>query len=111
MLDLGRLCGDAFILTPRAIGPTLFDTVVAACRAAGFEPVPGQAAPQIAAVVNLAAAGMGVSLVPACMQALQVSGVVYRAIAGTALVARLTLAFRRAETSRVVLNFIAHTGV
>jgi hypothetical protein len=29
------------ILTPRGVGQTLFDTVIATCRQAGFEPVLG----------------------------------------------------------------------
>ena len=47
-LPLASLAGEAFVLTPRDLGPTLFDAAVAACRDAGFEPVLGQSAPQIA---------------------------------------------------------------
>jgi DNA-binding transcriptional LysR family regulator len=107
-VDLRRLRADAFVMTPRAVGPTLFDTVVSACRKAGFEPVLGQSAPQIGSVVTLVAAELGVSVVPASMAQLQVNGVVYRPIEGKAPVTRLTLAYRRGETSSIVRNFIAH---
>ncbi|MEZ2297554.1 LysR family transcriptional regulator [Variovorax sp. RCC_210] len=107
-VDLRRLRGDAFVMTPRAVGPTLFDTVVSACRKAGFEPVLGQSAPQIGSVVTLVAAELGVSVVPASMAQLQVNGVVYRPIEGKPPVTRLTLAYRRGETSALVRNFIAH---
>jgi hypothetical protein len=36
---------DPFVLSPREIGPTLYDTVAEACRKAGFEPVIGQREP------------------------------------------------------------------
>jgi hypothetical protein len=41
------------------------------------------------------------------MSQLQVTGVLYRAIKGKAPIARLALAYRRGETSKIVRNFIA----
>lgn len=106
-VDLVRLKSEVLILTPRDVGSTLFDTVIQACRQAGFEPTLGQSAPQISSVVNLVAAELGFSLVPASMRQLQVSGVVYREIKGDAPIAHLALAYRRGETSKIVRNFIA----
>lgn len=107
-LRLEALRDEAFILTPRPVGPTLFDIVIAACRDAGFEPTLGQVAPQISSVVSLVAAGLGVSVVPASMRQLQLAGVVYREIDGDGPVARLSLACRRSDSSGVVRNFIRH---
>jgi DNA-binding transcriptional LysR family regulator len=104
---LAMLKDDAFLLFPREGGPTLYDTVVEACRKAGFEPRIDQLAPQIASLVNLVAAELGVSMVPASMSQLRVRGVAYRQIAGSAPTARLALAYRRGETSPAVRNFIA----
>jgi DNA-binding transcriptional LysR family regulator len=95
------------LLFPRAVGPTLYDTVIGACRQAGFEPTIGQLATQIASVVNLVAAELGVSMVPASMGQVRVTGVVYRPIAGQSPTARLALVHRRGETSPVVRNFNA----
>jgi DNA-binding transcriptional LysR family regulator len=67
----------------------------------------GQLAPQIASVVNLVGAELGVSIVPASMSQLQITGVTYRAIAGEARIAPLVLAHRRGETSALVRNFLA----
>ena len=106
-VDLARLRGDALILTPRDVGPALFDTVIQACWQAGFEPTLGQSAPQISSVVNLVAAELGFSIVPASMRQLQVTGVVYRELKGDAPIARLSLAFRRGDTSKIVRNFAA----
>lgn len=105
--NLGSMRDDPLILTPRGAGQTLYDTVIAACRAAGFEPVLGQSAPQMGSVVNLVAAELGYSIVPASMRQLQVTGVVYREIDGVAPMAKLALAYRRGESSSLVRNFIA----
>jgi hypothetical protein len=41
------------------------------------------------------------------MRQLQVKGVVYREVKGNAPIARLALAFRRGDTSKIVRNFVA----
>jgi DNA-binding transcriptional LysR family regulator len=106
-VDLKMLKDDSFLLFPRPNGPILYDAIVGACRRAGFEPVIGQLAPQIGTVVNLVAAELGVTIVPASMSQLRVKGVVYREIAGKAPTARIALAHRRGETSPIVRNFVA----
>ena len=106
-VDLAALKKDQFLLFPRPVSPTLYDTIIGACREAGFEPVVGQLAPQIALVVILVAAELGVSIVPASMSQLKLAGVTYRPIAVQAPTSRLALAYRRGETSLVVRNFIA----
>jgi DNA-binding transcriptional LysR family regulator len=106
-IELATLKHDPFLLFPREIGPVLYDTIVEACRNAGFEPIIGQLAPQMASIVNLVAAELGVSIVPASMMQVRVTGVGYRQIAGRSPTTRLALAYRRGETSPVVGNFIA----
>jgi DNA-binding transcriptional LysR family regulator len=105
-IDLAMLKDDPFLLFPREIGPTVYDTVVDACRKSGFEPVIGQVAPHFASIVNLVAAELGVAIVPASMMQVRVTGIVYRQISGQAPTTRLALAYRRGETSPVVRNFI-----
>ena len=73
----------------------------------GDDDVIGQVAPHITWIVNLVAAELGVSLVPAAMMQLRVTGIVYRQIAGQSPTTRLALAYRRGETSPVVRNFVA----
>lgn len=109
-VDLSRLRDEPLILTPRGVGQTLFDIVIAACRDAGFEPVLGQAAPQVVSAVTLVAAGLGYSLAPASLRQLQMTGVAYCTIEGRRPVAKLTLASRRGETSAIVRNFIVQAG-
>jgi DNA-binding transcriptional LysR family regulator len=64
-LPLAALADEPFILFPRLVGLSLYDDVVLACRKAGFELTVAQEAPQISSVVNLVAAELGVSIVPA----------------------------------------------
>jgi DNA-binding transcriptional LysR family regulator len=106
-IDLAMLKDDPFLLFPRETAPMVYDTVVDACRKAGFEPVIGQFAPHYSSIVNLVAAELGVSIVPASMMQVSVTGAAYRRIAGQSVTAPLALAFRRGETSPVVRNFIA----
>ena len=106
-VDLKDLRADPFLLFPRLVAPAVYDSIIGACQKAGFDPVIGQTAPHMASVVTLVAAELGVSIVPASMSQLQITGAVYRPIAGEAPVARLALAHRRGETSPIVRNFVA----
>jgi DNA-binding transcriptional LysR family regulator len=106
-LSLASLAKETFILYKRPGGPGLYDTIIAACRDAGFSPRVGQEAPRIISTLNLVAAGLGVSIVPASLQGFQMEGVVYRRLSGSAhLRAPLILACRRGENSAAVERFI-----
>src|SRR5262249_58515447 len=104
-VDLATLRNDPFLLFPRAVGPTLYDRIIGACRKAGFEPVVGQLAPQIASIINLVAAELGVSIVPESMSQLRIAGVAYRPVAGQTPTAKLALAHRRGGTAETGLDF------
>lgn len=106
-IRLSDLAEDAFILTPRVLGPSLFDLTVEACRAAGFEPIQGQSAPQIASVLALVSAEFGVALTPASMRDALSTGVVYLDLVAPAPFAPLALASRRDDRSPAVSAFIA----
>jgi len=109
VVDLGTLRDDPFILIPRDVGPTVFDTVIAACCEAGFEPEMGQVAPQISSIVSLVAADMGVSLVPESIMHVQSPGAVFRNVRGCTATAWLTVAWRRSDSSPFLRNFISIT--
>jgi len=98
---------EPLLVFPGAAGPTLFDTIIAAFQEAGFEPELGHSPPQIASLVTLVATGLGFSIAPASMRQVAVAGVIYRESAGVAPLARVALAIRRGESSRVVQNFVA----
>jgi len=106
-LELSELANHTFILYKRPGAPGLYDSIIAACRGAGFSPLVGQEAPRIISTLNLVAAGLGVSAVPESLRRLQMDGVVYRDLADSAeLMAPLILACRRGENSATVQRFI-----
>jgi DNA-binding transcriptional LysR family regulator len=106
-LALSALSAEAFILYRRPVGPGLYDAIISACREAGFSPTVGQEAPRILSTLNLVAAGLGISIVPASLTRMQMDGVVYRRLrSDRKLVAPLSLAVRRSESSASVRRFV-----
>ncbi|MFN3324657.1 MAG: LysR substrate-binding domain-containing protein [Bryobacteraceae bacterium] len=79
---LPRLKPDPFVLFPRRLGPAFHDTLLDACREAGFVPEVVQEATQWQTVVSLVEAGMGVSLAPECVSRFRRRLVVFRPIPG-----------------------------
>jgi len=67
----------------------------------------GQVVPHMTAILNLVAAELGVSIVPASMMQVRVTGIAYRQIARQSPTTWLALAYRRGETSPIVRNFVA----
>ena len=67
----------------------------------------GQEAPRIVSTLNLVAAGLGATIVPASLSRLPLEGVIYRPLKGRpAVKVPLNLACRRGERSAAVLGFI-----
>jgi DNA-binding transcriptional LysR family regulator len=106
-LALKDLAEETFILYRRPDGRGLYDVIIAACAAAGFSPHVGQEAPRIVSTLNLVAAGLGITIVPASLSRLPLEGVTYRPLKGRpALRVPLSLASRRDEHSAATLGFI-----
>jgi DNA-binding transcriptional LysR family regulator len=106
-LALKELASETFILYRRPDGRGLFDVIITACAAAGFSPHVGQEAPRIVSTLNLVAAGLGVTIVPASLSRLPLEGVTYRPLRGRPpLKVPLSLASRRDERSAATLGFI-----
>jgi DNA-binding transcriptional LysR family regulator len=106
-LPLAALANETFILYKRPGAPGLYDTIITACRNAGFSPRVGQEAPRIISTLNLVAAGLGVSIVPASLRRLQMDGVTCRKLTDTTLLkAPLILACRSGANSAAVERFI-----
>lgn len=75
--DLGQ---QPFVFFARRMGPLAFDRTVACCERSGFRPNIVQDAPQWPTLVRLVAAGLGVSLAPACLAKVAIPGAVYREV-------------------------------
>jgi DNA-binding transcriptional LysR family regulator len=103
-LPLRALSGETFVVSRRH-GP-MRDAVFVACHAAGFSPRV-QEAPHVISMLPLVAAGIGISIVPASLQQLNIRGIVYRRLTGsTVRKVTLNLAARRGETSPAVRQFV-----
>jgi DNA-binding transcriptional LysR family regulator len=108
VLSLKALDGETFIVWGGRHGMGLYAHVIAACHAAGFNPRLGHEALRLASTLNLVAVGLGISIVPASLQRMQMDGLVYRRLNGpTRLVAPLMLASRRDDPSAVVRHYLA----
>jgi DNA-binding transcriptional LysR family regulator len=106
-LGLKELADDTFILYRRPTGAGLYDVIIAACARAGFSPRVGQEAPRIVSTLNLVAAGLGVTLVPASLAGLPLEGVTYRKLKDRpALKVPLNLVQRQSESATATLDFI-----
>jgi len=106
-LPLGVLAEVPFVMYPRVNGSFLYDSVIAACRNAGFSPRIVQEAPQLSSTVNLVAAGVGATLVPESMCQLHAEGVVYVTIEGAMPTSSLYAAHRPGDERPLVHNFMA----
>jgi DNA-binding transcriptional LysR family regulator len=106
---LSALAGEPFILFPRSFGNSLYDEILHVCRQAGFSLAITQEAPQMSSIVNLVAAELGVSVVPASTVQVQLPGVRYLDIEGRMPVARLALAALpgRAQTAPVLRHLLS----
>lgn len=104
---LGQLAGDGFILFPRPIGPELYDSIIAACRADGFSPRIVLESPQISSSVNMAAAGFGVAIIPESIGHVRADGVSFKPLRNDGLDTAIALVSRLREKSTTVRNFVA----
>ncbi len=79
----------------------MFDAIVSTCMRHGFSPRLF-AARQMHTIVSLVSGGLGVALVPACVQALHREGVVYRPLLGERTAVETVAVWRRADDSPLV---------
>ncbi|HEX4170637.1 MAG TPA: LysR substrate-binding domain-containing protein [Bryobacteraceae bacterium] len=83
-LRIRDLREEPFVFFARRMGPLAFDRTIACCQNDGFHPNIVQDAPQWPTLVRLVAAGLGVSLAPACVASVALPGAVYREVYGNA---------------------------
>ncbi|RZQ59497.1 LysR family transcriptional regulator [Amycolatopsis suaedae] len=103
-IRLADLAGEPFVLFPRTLGPGLYDTVIAACRAAGFTPRVAQEAVQLQTIAALVAGGLGVALLPASARAVARTGAAYVDLVDPppGLVFEHALLYRHADPSPIL---------
>lgn len=105
-LPLKALRGEPFVLFPRTLAPSLYDKIIAYAGKAGFSPTIGQEARQMQTIIGLVAGGLGVSIVPACMQNLRRKDVVYKRLTPATPEVTTLLAWRADDASGVLGSFL-----
>jgi len=104
-LDVKKLEGEPFIMFARRMGPLAYDRTIACCERSGFRPNIVQDAPQWLTLVRLVAAGLGVTLAPACVARVIVPGAVYREVRAACRTS-IDLGVKAGAQSVIAKNFI-----
>jgi DNA-binding transcriptional LysR family regulator len=105
-LPLAALATEPFILFPRHPKPSYADFLFSVCEAAGFVPHVVQQTAEIHTAISLAAAGLGVTLVPASVRSAHRSGVAFCAIEEPPPMTELALTYREGDTSPTLHAFL-----
>ncbi len=96
-LALADLKSEAFIMYPRRAGTGIYWQVMDLCTTAGFRPRVVREVLESSTIIGLVAAGVGIAIVPADMNCIQFSGVVYRRITDAGAYTALHLAQREGD--------------
>ena len=104
-LRITDLRAEPFVLFARYMGPLAYDRTIDCCKRAGFIPNIVQYSPQFPTLFRLVAAGIGVSLAPACMTRLTVAGAEFREISSNARTS-IDVAIRPGLTNPIAENFL-----
>src|SRR5262249_15884047 len=98
-IPLATFAQQPLIIWRRALSPALYDQIMRQCRASGHEPHVTQHTSQMQTTISLAAAGVGLGIVPSSFAATRIPGVVYRHIAGLGVRMDMELMRRASDES------------
>jgi len=100
------LAHERFLIVPRAQVPSLYESIVQCCRAAGFDPAIGLEVYLQQTIVNFVAEGLGIAFVPASMQRSQIKGAVFRTLGSPPMIEQL-LYWSPANSNPCLTGFLA----
>lgn len=98
-VNLVDLRDEPFITYPSHHRSVVYEAVLDTCQRAGFTPRDVLEVGETSTLVSFVAAGLGVALVPASVQHLQITGARYLPLAGTTQEVELAIATRRDDSS------------
>jgi DNA-binding transcriptional LysR family regulator len=108
---LADLRDEPFICYPSRHRSVVHDAVFDACRRVGFTPHEIVEVAETSTMVSFVAADLGVALVPASVQHLQITGAIYRPLAGTTKEVELAVATRADDHSPHLARVLARAQV
>lgn len=101
------IAGEPFLIAPRAVGPHLYDAIVAVFHRHGVAPNIVQEATPVTTLLGLVEAGIGIGFVPAAFSSAPRPGAVFRPLLEPAPRLPLAAAWRENEETAAVRNFVA----
>ncbi|MGE6226733.1 LysR family transcriptional regulator [Paenibacillus chitinolyticus] len=106
LLSVQSLADEPFILFPRDKGASFHDLILDFCLKHGFQPRIVQEAVQMYTIVNLVAAGIGISIVPSSVSAFRREDVVFRSFSEIAPSVPLYASWKTDRNESVLMNFL-----
>lgn len=106
-LALAQIASEPLVLCSRQHSALQRDSIAALFRAAGVIPNIHFETDHTQTILGLVAAGIGLSLMPASVQALGAPGLAYRRLKGRGPRLEMAIAWRRDDPSRVLDHFLA----
>jgi DNA-binding transcriptional LysR family regulator len=106
-LPLAALQAERFVLRQRGTGAGYYEQVLQICAQAGFAPNVVQEATEPPTILGMVAAGIGVSIAPASLQAIHVEDVVWRELAlGREAVSSILLVLNTRQENSLRSQFV-----
>ena len=105
-IAMADLANEPFIFVPRRYGSGYYDHLMGVCARGGFSPHVVQEAKAAQTMVSLVAGGLGVSLVPTSLIAMQRRGVAYRPLQPPAPTTELAVIWRKGDDSAALQSFL-----
>lgn len=91
---IADLIQEDFLMYPAAVGTSIYRQIFQLCAKEDFTPRIVQEAAEASTLIGLVAAGLGITILPACFDRIQLAGVTYRPLQDTQARTSLLLAYR-----------------
>ncbi|MGN4422673.1 LysR substrate-binding domain-containing protein [Bacillus cereus group sp. MYBK30-1] len=105
-ISIKSLADEPFILFPRHFGTNFYDLIISYFWEHGVSLNIVQEAIQMQTIVNLVAAGIGISVIPSSVESYKKSGVMYKEIQENTPKINLYVGWRQGENSVVLEHFL-----
>ena len=105
---VAELAGEPFVMWARSPASAVYDALVRACHAAGFEPDVAQEIRHMESLLGFVAAGVGVATVHEARAQRGYPGVAYARLVEPALTIETGVVWRRGDVSPALARFIVH---
>ena len=105
-ISVKDLANERWVMLERDLNPTLFDSILALCSAAGFAPEITHRSSSWPSVLTLVESGEGIALVPSGVRYLATPGLVFCDLAAPTTSVGVSIAWNPERESAVLLAFL-----